>query len=501
MEENKKNLSWIYILILVLVSILSVRIEFQNDTFFSIAVGRQITQTGIDMVEHLTWHNNLMYTYSHWLLDLYNYFVYSLVGLKGIYISTIACVVCISTSMYYILKRQANTSNFLTFSLVTFAVFLTTLYLVARAQTPSYLLFLWEIYFIERLLKTNKFRYKLGLIIIPVVISNFHAAIFPMYFVFYLPYLFEIFMSKLVKKASKNDASLIESNKTNKIYFREFTYSKSLIIIFIISIFTGIFTPIGSTPYTYMFKTMNDGYSAGNINELQPTPVINSVLILMYSVIFFFLMICRKSRITISDLLLFGGMLILGLINIRGIAYLGLIGIIPLARLIKQTFKDINLDNIKQVSFLFFVIIMILITIGSSFYEINNNSFRFINEKEYPVGACEYILENVDYENMRIYNGFNFGSYLEFKGIPSFMDSRSEMYTKAYNDTEIFKDYLDVCDGNITYDELVDKYNLTHLLVEKGTLIDNYIKDDDGYKELYSDEYFVLYEVKIVELL
>lgn len=75
------------------------------------------------------------------------------------------------------------------------------------------------------------------------------------------------------------------------------------------------------------------------------------------------------------------------------------------------------------------------------------------------------------------------------------------MYTKAYNDTEIFKDYLDVCDGNITYDELVDKYNLTHLLVEKGTLIDNYIKDDDGYKELYSDEYFVLYEVKIVELL
>ena len=80
MEEKKKNLNWLYVLILVIISIFSVRVELQNDTFFSIAVGRQITQTGIDMVEHLTWHTNLMYTYSHWLLDLYNYFVYTLVG-------------------------------------------------------------------------------------------------------------------------------------------------------------------------------------------------------------------------------------------------------------------------------------------------------------------------------------------------------------------------------------------------------------------------------------
>ena len=152
MEEKKKNLNWLYVLILVIISIFSVRVELQNDTFFSIAVGRQITQTGIDMVEHLTWHTNLMYTYSHWLLDLYNYFVYTLVGFKGIYISAIICVICITTSMYYILKKQLKMSSFFTFAAVVFAVYLSNAYLAARAQLLSYLLFLWEIYFIEKLL-------------------------------------------------------------------------------------------------------------------------------------------------------------------------------------------------------------------------------------------------------------------------------------------------------------------------------------------------------------
>ena len=49
---KKKNI--LLIILLIIFSICVVRIEFQNDTFFSIAVGRQIMDTGIDMQEHLT---------------------------------------------------------------------------------------------------------------------------------------------------------------------------------------------------------------------------------------------------------------------------------------------------------------------------------------------------------------------------------------------------------------------------------------------------------------
>ena len=151
--------------------------------------------------------------------------------------------------------------------------------------------------------------------------------------------------------------------------------------------------------------------------------------------------------------------------------------------------------------YIYFVLVSVVLTIGICSLTINLNYSKFVNEKSYPVAASEYILENVDYKNMRIFNSFNFGSYLELKGIPSFMDSRSEMYTKAYNDTEIFKDYIEVYRGIVAYDKIVDKYNLTHLLVNKDSIIDNYMKNDDGYKELYSDDYFVLYEVVRVEAL
>ena len=79
---KKKNI--LFIILLIIFSISVVRIEFQNDTFFSIAVGRQIMDTGVDMQEHLTWHEGLMYTYSHWLFDLINVFLFNFAGFKAI---------------------------------------------------------------------------------------------------------------------------------------------------------------------------------------------------------------------------------------------------------------------------------------------------------------------------------------------------------------------------------------------------------------------------------
>ena len=57
----------------------------------------------------------------------------------------------------------------------------------------------------------------------------------------------------------------------------------------------------------------------------------------------------------------------------------------------------------------------------------------YVETKVYPVDATEYILNNLEVNDMRIYNSFNFGSYLEFKGIPVFIDSRSGIYTEEFN--------------------------------------------------------------------
>ena len=44
-------------------------ITFQNDTFYTIKIGAQIAQNGLDMMEHFSWHEGLEYTYPNWLFD------------------------------------------------------------------------------------------------------------------------------------------------------------------------------------------------------------------------------------------------------------------------------------------------------------------------------------------------------------------------------------------------------------------------------------------------
>ena len=47
---------------------------------------------------------------------------------------------------------------------------------------------------------------------------------------------------------------------------------------------------------------------------------------------------------------------------------------------------------------------------------------------------------------MRLYNEYNYGSYLLFKDIPVFIDSRASLYTKQFNklNYDILNDYNEI---------------------------------------------------------
>ena len=64
-------------------------------------------------------------------------------------------------------------------------------YIAARAQLVTFILFVLEIYYIEKLLETNKKRYGFALLLIALLIVELHCAVFPMFFVFAAPYVAE----------------------------------------------------------------------------------------------------------------------------------------------------------------------------------------------------------------------------------------------------------------------------------------------------------------------
>ena len=84
MEKEKKTIDKnsirFTIMAVILIAIFCFAISpvtLQNDTFYTIKIGEHILQNGIDMKDPFSWHENLQYTYPHWLYDVVIYLVYS----------------------------------------------------------------------------------------------------------------------------------------------------------------------------------------------------------------------------------------------------------------------------------------------------------------------------------------------------------------------------------------------------------------------------------------
>ena len=124
-------------------------------------------------------------------------------------------------------------------------------------------------------------------------------------------------------------------------------------------------------------------------------------------------------------------------------------------------------------------------------------SREYVNVLQYPVDATEWILGNDDYKNMRIWTHFNWGSYLELKGIKVFIDSRSGMYTEEENKgCTVLADWLSINNGKGDYEKIFEKYNITHVLLSDDDFIKKYISKDENYKLIYEDSLYSLYERK-----
>ena len=129
---------------------------------------------------------------------------------------------------------------------------------------------------------------------------------------------------------------------------------------------------------------------------------------------------------------------------------------------------------------------------------------KFVNEKTYPVEAANYILENLDLENMHLFNEYNYGSYLLYRGIPVFIDSRADLYAPEFNGTknkdgkyegrDIFTDYINTSNGSKYYEDTFEKYDVTHVILRKNTKLKMLLSKDKNYNEIYQDDNFIIYE-------
>ena len=567
MNQEEKNVkirfNVLAIICIILFSFSLAPVTLQNDTYYTIKIGEHIINEGIDMQDPFSWHENLPYTYPHWAYDTATYLIYNLGqhtgihdgGMLFIYITTVI-LACVLGVLLYITITHLSKNNLISFVLTMFAMYLLKDFIAARAQLVTFILFVLTVLFIEKFLETKKKRYFIGIILISIVIANVHCAVWPFFFVLFLPYVaeyiiasildFNVIGKSMVKYREDNIHSLekkidkekdeekknilvkkleeakeiLEKTKEKsvkikvkedekranpfRIKIEKNSAAKWLILLMIICAFTGLLTPIGDTPYTYLIKTMQ-GNTTKSISEHQPLTLYNDKATMIVLALVLGTLIFTDVKVKLSDLFMIGGLIFLSFMSRRQVSLLILIGVPIFAKWINYIVCKYDKKGFQKITkfvttFVGKIIILIIVAFLSLAYITPKKDNKFIDDKKYPVAAADWMLENLDVKNIKLYNEYNYGSYLLFRGIPVFIDSRADLYAPEFNKKDgeegrdIFSDYINISAIGTYYETKFEKYGITHVIVVNNAKLNLFLSRSDKYKQLYKDDSFVIYE-------
>ena len=552
MKKDKTVLKFniLAIALIVIFCISITPITLQNDTYYTIAIGEHILKNGIDMQDPFSWHN-IPYTYPHWCYDVITYLIYSTFGMVGIYISTCVFSALLGVSIY-LANCKLTKNHVISFLVTMVSMFLLKDYIAARAQLVTFILFILEIYFVEMFLETMKKRYVAGLIVIPIIIANIHVAVWPFYFILYLPYIGEYLIAsitdaimdrKITKKILRRKIEKFSAKTGNeekvaklqikytklniqvesakgkrkeakkdpyKIIINKNKATKWLIVIMIVCSLTGLATPLGDTPYTYLIKTMQ-GNTTQNINEHLPMTLIDHEYLLCLIITYMAILTFTKTKIELKDLFMIAGLGYLMLNSRRQSTMFILMGTVIINKMIFELLetnikKGAEKKILKEMTTKTFIFILSAFVLAVSLHFINQKkNDKIIDESTYPVAACDYIIENIDLSEAKFYNEYNYGSYMLYRGIPVFIDSRADLYAPEFNTPtgnpedgkDIFMDFMNISNIGTFYDTKFDEYEMTHVIAYKNSklamLINN--RGDSKYTELYTDDHFIIYKI------
>lgn len=570
--KQKLKFNLIIILMIILFAIATIPKTLQEDTYYMIKVGEYISSNGMQVIqeriEPFSWLDGMKYTYPHWLLDIIFYLIYNAFDFLGIYIFVLIIGVLTYMLIYYT-NIKVGKNNIISAIITIVSIYLMRGFITARAQIVTYICCILTVLFIERFLETTKKRYLVGLFLVPILLANCHAALFPIYFVIYLPYIAEYIISyltkeerykvriKLKEKIIKISKNRIEKHKAIKINNKETKNAKKfnvekltvkikrketrlknkeqklkklqnklktikeqektkqhkiiierksnmkwLVIIFIICTFTGLLTPLKDIPYTYMIKSIK-GNTMNFISEHQAVDLIHTIPTLVIMLIIVSLLFSNKIKMHLQDLFMLLGMTILALVSYKQfpiflICIMTIINKLSM-QIIPEKIKQKTTNIIEKLLSIKGMIYITLITVAISLWQYKKIAVQnYVDSNEYPVQATKWLKDNykIDKTKMKLFNDFNYGSYLLFNDIPVFIDGRADAYDPAFYEREkdSFTDYMMASSLQVWYEEVLEKYEITHVITKTNSNFNTYLQRNIDYKNIYNDGTFSIYE-------
>ena len=235
------------------------------------------------------------------------------------------------------------------------------------------------------------------------------------------------------------------------------------------------------------------GNTTQYIDEHKPLILIQNLFVIGYLAIMLVPLIFTKVKIRLSDFAMMGGLLLMAFISTRHVALLGIVGMFYLCRLIANIGK-INTKYVLDYDLPWYGIFVVLITmiVTAGFVYSINSKQEFINSYDYPVEMVKWMKKNLDMDKVKLYNDYDFGSYLMYKNIPVYIDSRSDLYTKPFNGkNDIFDECMNITEN---YGRVFKKYDITHILIYKNTYLNQILAVSSNYELVHKEGRFMLYK-------
>ena len=200
-----------------------------------------------------------------------------------------------------------------------------------------------------------------------------------------------------------------------------------------------------------------------------------------------------------------GGLVVLTFMSRRQFSLLLIIGVMSIGKIICDFVDKYDKNGTEEFTKLMMtwkgkILTIVLIVLSAYCMYIGKVGDEYVSSRDYPVALADYMISerdagNLDFSTMKLYNDYNYGSYLLYRGIPVFIDSRADLYSPEFNENcHIFDDCMNISGLGVYYEDAFEEYKITHVAIYRNSKLNMLIQKDENYKKLHEDNRFVLYE-------
>lgn len=475
MEEmiaQKKIKLWHAALFVVMFAgLLFVPHYLNNDIFFILNSGRYVIQEGIPYIEPFTMHQDWQFVMQQWLTCVIFWQIYANFGAIGL-LAFVHVIAAATIYVYYRLCMMLSNKNwYISIALTTVVgIVICFLFMSTRPQIFSSLLLLWEVFFLEKYVAQRQIKYLLFLPLVSVALVNMHAALWGLSVCVLLAY---------ICAAMKN----FQRNKKELLYL-----AVSLLAVVI----AGFVNPYGSGAMLYGVNSYGISLINIMVAEMMPAAITEPFGKFIFAVILLTWMIYLKRGIKLRHVFLCLGMTYLALSANRSLFLFLILATFPLAAC-WQSFKlDFSVNQVTQKQKIFRVVMVsaILLVGGRTIYQhyTADDNYQENLEPKYP--AVDYLLTLAAPEDIRLWNSYDSGGYVEFRGIKAYLDPRAEVFFAVNNgQDDVFREYTKTIFGMMYYEDVFDKYDINYILTKQSEMLFTFLAHDPNYELLYEDQY------------